>query len=90
VTWIGSNNRNLGPFIDRDGRLVWFDIFAIVRQVSLVRAPSTIPFLTLPPRGFSLGAATSYELPASSMKKLRLYLSSCEFHPPPSRGCVWQ
>ena len=68
--------RTLGPFIDRDGRLVWFDIFAIVRQVSLVRAPSTTPLLTLPLRGFSLGAATSYELPAGSVWILSRALSA--------------
>ncbi len=59
--------RTLGPFVDRDGRLVWFDIFAIVRHVSLVRAPSSTPFLTLPLRGFAIGAATSYDLPAGSV-----------------------
>lgn len=59
--------RTLGPFVDRDGRLVWFDIFAIVRQVSLVRAPSSTPLLTLPLRGFAIGAATSYDLPAGSV-----------------------
>src|SRR5687768_5395193 len=59
--------RTLGPFIDRDGRPVWFDVFAIVRQVSLVLAPSSAPLLTLPLRGFLLGAATSYELPARSV-----------------------
>ena len=68
--------RTLGPFVDRDGRLVWFDIFAIVRQVSLVRAPSSAPLLTLPLRGFSLGAATSYELPAGSVWILSRALSA--------------
>jgi hypothetical protein len=58
--------RTLGPFVDRDGRPVWFDIFAIVRQVSLVRAPSATPLLTLPLRGFAIGPATNYELPAGS------------------------
>ena len=68
--------RTLGPFVDRDGRLVWFDIFAIVRQVSLVRAPSATPLLTLPLRDFSLGAATSYELPAGSVWILSRALSA--------------
>lgn len=68
--------RTLGPFIDRDGHLVWFDIFAIVRQVSLVRAPSSTPLLTLPLRGFALGPATSYELPAGSVWILSRALSA--------------
>ena len=68
--------RTLGPFVDRDGRLVWFDIFAIVRQVSLVRAPASAPFLTLPLRGFALGSATSYELPAGSVWILSRALSA--------------
>jgi len=58
-------DRTLGPFIEADGRWVWFDIFLSVRQVSLVRSPSLTPFLTLPLRGFLIG--TEYEIPGGSV-----------------------
>jgi len=76
--WVGGHRaeRTLGPFVDADGRLVWFDIFAIVRQVSVVRAPSATPLLTLPLGGFSLGASTSYDLPAGSVWILSRALSA--------------
>ena len=67
--WAGGRavSRSLGPFRDRDGRLVWYDIFVPVRQVSIVRAPGTAPFLLLPLRGFSIGPATDYIVPAGSV-----------------------
>jgi hypothetical protein len=60
-------DRTLGPFLDRDRRLVWFDIFIPTRQVSLVRAPSATPLLKFPLRGFFLGASTDCRLPAGSL-----------------------
>jgi len=60
-------DKSLGPFIDSDGRLVWFDIFMPVQQVSVVRSPSLKPFLLLPLRGFIIGSATSYKIPAGSI-----------------------
>ena len=38
-----------------------------IRQVSIVRAPATAPFLLLPLRGFLIGASTDYVLPAGSV-----------------------
>jgi hypothetical protein len=66
--WAGGRavDRTLGPFRDRDSRLVWFDVFAPLRQVSVVRAPGTAPFLLLPLRGFAIGPATDFILPAGS------------------------
>jgi hypothetical protein len=67
--WAGGRavDRTLGPFRDRDGRLVWFDVFRPIRQVSIVRAPQTAPFLLVPLRGFLIGASTDYILPAGSI-----------------------
>ena len=75
--WAGGRaiDRTLGPFRDRDGRLLWFDIFLPMQQVSLVRAPSTTPLLLLPFRGFFLGASTEYTLPAGSVWILSRALS---------------
>lgn len=60
-------DRTLGPFIDFDGRLVWFDIFWPVHQVSLVRTPASAPFVTLPLRGLILASTTEYAIPAGSV-----------------------
>lgn len=76
--WGGGRaiDRTLGPFRDRDGRLIWFDIFFPVRQVSLIRSPSTAPLLTLPLRGFLIGASTDYKIPAGSVWILSRALTS--------------
>jgi hypothetical protein len=76
--WAGGRaiDRTLGPFRDRDGRLLWFDIFLPMQQVALVRAPSSAPFLLLPFRGFFLGASTEYALPAGSIWILSRALAS--------------
>ena len=46
---------------------MWFDVFRPIRQVSIVRAPQTAPFLLVPLRGFLIGASTDYILPAGSI-----------------------
>ncbi len=58
--------RTLGPFVDPTGRSVWVDLFRRTRQVSVVRAPETVPFLTVPLRG-PLAPGTEYRLPAGSI-----------------------
>jgi hypothetical protein len=42
--------------------------------VSIVRAPATAPFMTLPLQGFLLAAATDYILPAGSVWIARIEL----------------
>lgn len=60
-------DRTIGPFFDELRRPFWFDIFFPVRQVSVVRLPSTTPFLQIPLAGFVLGSASQYKLPAGSI-----------------------
>ncbi len=59
--------RTFGPFLDADGRPVWFDIFIRVRQVSIVRSPSAEPFLRVLLRGFAIAGSTNYAIPAGSV-----------------------
>ena len=59
--------RTFGPFLDRDGRPVWFNAVIPVEHVALVRSPSTTPLLTLPLDGFNLGPAQRYDVPAGSV-----------------------
>ncbi len=60
-------DRTIGPFNDTLGRPYWFDIFVPVQQVSVVRQPSTTPFLQIPLAGFVYGGASRYKLPAGSI-----------------------
>lgn len=56
-TWAAGREieRTLGPFRDAMGRLVWFDLFRIVRQFNLVRTLGSAPFLIVPLRGLVFG-----------------------------------
>lgn len=60
-------DRIIGPFFDELERPYWFDIFFPVQQVSMVRLPSSIPFLQIPLSGFALRSASRYKLPAGSI-----------------------
>lgn len=63
--------RTLGPFRDRLGRDIWFDVFRIVRQVRLVRSTGGAPFITLPlslfARVLPRPTPSHYDLPAGSV-----------------------
>ena len=59
-------DRTLGPFRDFGGRLVWFDLYRIFHQVTVVRLPGTVPMLSLPIRG-PLRAATNFRLAHGSI-----------------------
>jgi hypothetical protein len=57
----------LGPFLDRHGRPIWFDIYFPVKQISVVRSTSPQPILQLPLAGFLVTSATKYKVPAGSV-----------------------
>jgi hypothetical protein len=67
-TWAAGREieRTLGPFRDAMGRFVWFDLFRIVRQFNLVRAPGSAAFLTVPLRGLVFGG-TQFRLGPGSI-----------------------
>lgn len=56
----------LGPFRGFGGRLFWFDLYRIARQVTVVRLPGMVPMFSLPIRG-PLRAATGYRLGPGSV-----------------------
>lgn len=60
-------DQTLGPFLDQYGHPFWFDIYIPVKQVSIVRTPSTTPIIQLPMSGFVLSSATEYSIPKGSV-----------------------
>jgi hypothetical protein len=58
--------RTFGPFLTRDNRKVWFDLFRMAAFVSVVRAPGGAPILFAPVHDLP-GNGISYSLDAGSV-----------------------
>lgn len=60
-------DRSFGPFVDLDGRLVIFDLFLPIRNMSIIRKGASAPFLTVPMFRIQSSNPTEYALPSGSV-----------------------